>query len=228
MGLVFVFFLLVEHIVFSKIRDAYLLHRVTNLKRGTKTERKLVLELLKSGIPFQTVFHDLYVVNQSGKYSQIDLVVATKVGIIVVEVKEYSGWIFGTGYQPNWTQVLAYGKQKYRLYNPIFQNNKHIEDLKKQSKQFENIPFYSIIVFYGNCVLKDLTFIPDGTFIVKSFRVLEVIRKIINENEPAKYTNKREVVNILNSAVKNGEDKDVSNKHAENIKDMLGKHRIFD
>ena len=63
------------------------------------------------------------------------------------EVKDYNGWIFGSGYNSQWTQVLAYGNSRYRFYNPIMQNSKHISDLKKQLRQFETIPFYSIIVF---------------------------------------------------------------------------------
>lgn len=212
--------------IFSNIRDRRLLNSVTKRNRGTKSERDLVLKLLKYGIPKQTIFHDLYVKKSNGNFTQIDLVVATKVGIIVFEIKDYSGWIFGTGYKPRWTKVLAYGKQKYRFYNPIIQNEKHINDLSKQLK--ENVPFYSIIVFYGDCELKDISFVPNGTFIVKSKRVLEVMRIIMKKNEPAEYTDKHKVVRILKESVENGESKLNQNQHIENIKDMMGKDRIFD
>lgn len=215
-------------LLFRKIRDKKLLQTVTKLNRGTRTERDLVLKLLKNGIPAQTIFHDLYVKRYNGEFSQIDLVVATKVGIIVFEVKDFSGWIFGNGHQSQWTQVLAYGKRKYRFFNPIMQNNRHIEDLRKQTKQFENIPFYSIIVFYGDCVLKDVSFVPNGTFLVKSKRVLEVIKIIMKNNKPAQYSNKNEVGKVLKEAVKNGESMETQIQHIENIKNMLGKDRIFD
>jgi hypothetical protein len=213
-------------LIFKKIQDRRLLNSVTKRNRGTKSERDLVLKLLKYGIPKQTIFHDLYVKKSNGNFTQIDLVVATTVGIIVFEIKEYSGWIFGTGYKPQWTQVLAYGKQKYRFYNPIMQNNKHINDLSKQLK--ENVPFYSIIVFYGDCELKDISFVPNGTFIVKSKRVLEVMRVIMKNNEPAKYIDKHKVVRILKESVENGGSKLTQNQHIENIKEMMGKDRIYD
>jgi len=214
--------------LFVIFRDKKLLNTVTKSDRGTKTERDLVLTLLKHKIPAQTIFHDLYVKKKNGEFSQIDLVVATKVGIIVFEVKDYSGWIYGNGNYSQWTQVLAYGKEKYRFYNPIMQNNKHIIELKKLVKQFSTIPFYSIVVFYGDCVLKDVSFVPNGTFLVKPERVLEVINIITKKNEPAKYTDKHEVVRVLKEAVLNGENKETQNKHIENIKNMLGKERIFD
>jgi len=214
--------------LFSKLRDIKLLETVTKSNRGTGTERDLVLKLLKHGIPAQTIFHDLYVKKHNGGFSQIDLVVVTKVGIIVFEVKDFSGWIFGNGNQSQWTQVLAYGKTKYRFYNPIMQNNKHIIDLKKQLKQFENIPFYSIVLFYGDCVLKDVSFFTNVTFLVKSKRVFKVMEIITKANEPAQYTNKSEVVRVLKKAVQNGENIETQIQHIENIKDMLGKDRIFD
>ncbi len=197
-------------------------------KRGTWSERALVEKLIKYGIPSQTIFHDLYLKKYNATYSQIDLVVPTKIGILVFEVKDYSGWIFGTGHQQKWTQVLNYGKEKYYFYNPILQNAKHITDLKKQLKQFENIPFYSIIVFYGNCSLKDISFVPRNTFVVKSERVLELVEEILSESSPANYSNKREIVDFLEIAAKNGNDKEIVLRHAQNIKDMLGKERVYD
>lgn len=97
-------------------KNMALLRTVTNTNRGTWSERKLILKLLKHEIPAITIYHDLYVERYSGQYSQIDAVVVTRVGIIVFEVKDYSGWIFGKGYQNYWTQVLAYGKEKHTCW----------------------------------------------------------------------------------------------------------------
>ena len=72
-----------------------LIETVTSLERGTWSERELVLLLLKNGFPAGAIFHDLYILKPNGQTSQIDLVLATKVGLIVFEVKDYSGWIFG-------------------------------------------------------------------------------------------------------------------------------------
>ncbi len=214
--------------LFRKIRDVRLLKTVTSLSRGTKTERDLVLKLLKHGIPAQTIFHDLFIETNNGEFSQIDVVVATTEGIIVFEVKDYSGWIFGNGNYSHWTKVLAYGKRKYRFYNPIKQNINHIKNLRKQLKQFENIPFYSIIAFYGDCELKEINYVPKGTLLVKPSRIFEVLKFIRKNNKAAPYTDKKEIVRILNQAVKNGENISNQEMHIENINDMLGKDRIYD
>ncbi len=208
-------------------RSRRLFEKVTTSDRGAYAERSLIVKLLKYGVPAQTIFHDLYLKRPNGSFSQIDLVVVTTAGIIVFEVKDYSGWIFGKGYQSNWTQVLAYGKQKYRFYNPIMQNNKHINDLKRTRKQFENIPFYSVIVFDGDCELRDISFVPEGTFVVKEDRVLEVL-SIIQAYEPAPYTDKHEVISIMREAVENRENRETEQLHIDNVTNLLGKHRVFD
>jgi hypothetical protein len=220
--------LVIVFILFRKRQEKNFLEVVTKPDRGTKSERDLVLNLLKYGIPAQHIFHDLYLEKNKGHFCQIDLAVITEAGIIVFEVKDYSGWIFGSGNQSQWTQVLNYGKQKYRFYNPVMQNNNHISELRKRLP-FYHVPTYSVVVFYGDCKLKEINFVPYGTFITKSQRVLEVIRIILRDNKPVDYTaNEGAIVCALKQAVINGGIIENQIQHTENIKGMLGKHRIFD
>lgn len=212
---------------YRRKRDRELISSVTSLKRGTPSERFLILQLLKNGTPPITIFHDLIIKKENDEFSQIDLVLVTSEGIIVFEVKDFSGWIYGGGNNTNWTMVLSFGKKKYKFYNPIKQNNNHILELRKTHKQFENIPFFSVIVFFGECELKEINYVPKGTYLVKSHRVFEVLNLIKNENEPTKYTNKREVVDTLKELVSFGENIEYQKQHIENIKDMIGDDRIF-
>ncbi len=223
-----IFFLYLVFRIIYRIRDRKLLQQVTSPGRGTKSERQLILKLIKNGIPVQTIFHDLLLEKRNGEFSQIDVVVVTTEGIIVIEVKDYSGWIFGNANHTHWTQVLAYGQRKYRFYNPIKQNNGHITTIRKQIRQFENIPFYSMIVFYGDCELKEINYVPNGTFLVKNHRLLEVFKLIKSTNEPAPYTNKSEVVQFFQRAVQFGDNPNNQSKHIKDIKDLIGKDRIFD
>ena len=224
--LVFILLSVVFIFVYTEFKDRELLKTVTNLNRGTKSERKMVLKILKSGIKSTAIFHDIYLNNGNGKYSQIDLVVATKVGIVVFEVKEYSGWIFGTENQINWTQILAYGKRKYKFYNPILQNKKHVEDLKK-FYHFDNIPVFSMIVFFGDCEFKNLIDLPSRTFLTKSNKVMNRFNEILENNQPAKYKNKWEIASLLKQAVKNGENSIILEKHIENIQKLKTRNRFY-
>ena len=202
--------------VYTEIKNIKLLKKVSSLNRGTRSERKMILKILKSGIKPTAIFHDLYLNNGNGQYSQIDVIVATKVGIVVFEIKEYGGWIFGNENQRNWTQILAYGKRKYQFYNPILQNKKHIDDLKK-FHHFDGIPFFSVIVFFGNCEFKNSLILPKRTFLTKSFKVMDRFNEILQNNQPIKYDNKWEIANLLKQAVRNGEDSLILEKHTLNI-----------
>ena len=222
-------FFIISNIIKSnqRKRDRELISSVTSLNRGTNSERSLILRLLKKEFPSVTIFHDLIIKKNNNEFSQIDLVLVTSEGIIVIEVKDYSGWIYGSGNNTNWTKVLSYGRKKYKFYNPIKQNKSHITELRKTLKQFEKIPFFSVIVFFGDCELKEINYVPKGTYLVKSHRIFEVLNLIKTENEPTQYTNKREVVDTLKQLVSLGENIDYQKQHIENIKDMVGKERIF-
>ncbi len=125
-------------IVLICIVISYLYHRqnmkllcsVSSPNRGTYAERRLVIRMLKEGVHPKAIFHDLYLQKKNGEFSQIDIVVATPQGLLAIEVKDYSGWIFGNEKQKYWTQILNYGKKKYRFYNPIMQNAGHIKALR--------------------------------------------------------------------------------------------------
>lgn len=199
-------------------RDVALLRTVTTLRRGTPSERNLVVRLLKFGVPSSCVFHDLYVEKRNGRYSQIDVIAVTQAGIIVFEVKDYSGWIFGKGYQTYWTQVLNYGKEKYRFYNPVMQNRGHIAALKERLRPFADVPFYSIVVFYGNCEFRDVSEIPRDVTIVGPGGVTGLCRTIMEQCAPAHYADWDGTLAALRKAVANGEDSGVRARHAESIK----------
>lgn len=198
-------------------RETVLLKSVTDVNRGDWAERKTILTLLKLGLKPTAIYHDLYVKVGEGRYSQIDLVVATKVGILVFEIKDYSGWVFGKGSQSYWTQVLAYGKEKHHFYNPIKQNQKHISVLRNRLLRYAEVPFYSIVVFYGNCLLRDVSDIPPATCVLYADELSSYLSKLLEEKPVAYYRDKIGVVQVLKQAVRNGAIADVRQKHIENV-----------
>lgn len=206
---------LVFYLIYQYVQDNKLLRTVTQNGRGTWSERNLVLRLLKSGIPSNSIYHDLYVKKNDGTYSQVDLVVVTEVGIVVIEVKKCSGWIYGVGDRKNWVQVLAYGKEKYSLYNPIFQNDGHIRTIKNSLPIHLNFPFYSMIVFYGDCKLKKISNVPSDVLVVKANKAIDTFNDIISKSLSTNFYT-AEVIAVLKKGVENGNDLEVQNVHIEN------------
>ena len=80
--------------------------------------------------------------------SQIDHLIISKKGIFVIEVKNYSGKIYGNDEQQNWTQSFNYGKQTYQFYSPVKQNLTHCNRVKEHLNK--QIDVYSIVIFL-NC-----------------------------------------------------------------------------
>lgn len=190
-------------IMWRRYKEIQLLETVTPRYRGEASERKTVLELLKMGIDNRAIFHDCYFRKPDGSYTQTDLVVATRQGLLAFEIKDYSGWIFGNYRQKYWTQVLAYGREKHRFYNPIMQNNGHIQAIRDNLRSNYNIPIYSIIVFHGNCTLKNITAASDNDFIIYRNEVRRTVQRILSRPE-ANFGNKYEIMNVLTEAVANG------------------------
>ncbi len=201
---------------------------ITSADRGTPSERHLVSSLLSSGFKPTAIYHDLMVVSSNGNTSQIDIVVATEVGLIVIEVKDFTGWIFGKGYQDSWTQVTGYGKYRNRFYNPFKQNEGHIKALRGLSSQMATLPMYSLVVFAGDCELKDVTFIPHDSYLATFYRSIEAIYDIIESYPPVDYTDKWEVANLLKAAVDRGGNIYLQEQHVYDIHDMLGTNRRYE
>lgn len=222
-GLILLFLILLWSIVNDVIKNRKLLKTVTNVNRGTKTERDLVLKLLKFGIPSNAVFHDLYIRKNNGNFSQVDLVVVSKLCILVFEVKSYSGWIFGSADNSHWTQVLAYGNKKFSFYNPIKQNNRHVTDLRNHLNLNQDLPFYSVIVFYGNCEFKNINAIPNDTHLIKSNDILKVLKSFKENNLLDFYEFENQMTEKLIESVNNGDNEEIRIQHIKNIEEMIRK-----
>lgn len=201
---------------------------ITSPDRGTPSERHLVSCLLASGFKPTAIYHDLIVDSGNGKTAQIDIVVATDAGLIVIEMKDFTGWIFGKGNQEYWTQVSGYGKYKNRFYNPFKQNEGHIKALRRLSPQMATLPMYSLVVFAGDCELKDVTFIPHGSYLATFYRSIEAVYDIIESNPSVHYNDRWEVAKLLKAAVDRGGNTYLQERHIYDIHDMLGTNRRYE
>jgi len=204
----------ITFMLWRKKQQDQLLQTTTSKCRGTQSERNLVLQLLKSGTSNDAMFHDLFVQKTDGGYSQIDLVILTNAGIIVIEDKCYSGWIFGNANNDDWTQVLKYGDIKHKFYNPIKQNAWHITHLQRILN--EPVPYYSIIVFSGECTLKDISNIPNKTFVIYPHHLWQLVNDIAT-GQPVNYRNKRNVHDVLKKGVDNGFNPTIKQRHGDDI-----------
>lgn len=83
--------------------------------------------------------------------SQIDHIVVSRFGVFVIETKNWSGILYGRGWDRYWDQYVN-GKHKKisSPNNPKYQNKAHISSLKEFLHEYPNLPFISIIAVSGS------------------------------------------------------------------------------
>lgn len=117
------------------------------------------------------VLKNLYIPIGYGKTTEIDVIMIHRKGIFVFESKNYSGWIFGSRNDRYWTQSLK-GGQKNRFYNPILQNQTHINALSRILK-IDSDKFISMIIFSERCTLKKVPEDEQNLMIMKRKDVVD-------------------------------------------------------
>ena len=227
-GITILFIAAIIYIIKAGLGDTIAEIGASPEKRGMISERKLVGQLKNLGYSDDDIYHNLYIIKSNQHSTQIDLVLVTKVGLLVFEVKNYAGWIYGSGHKPYWTQTLNYGKVKNKFYNPIQQNQKHIDDLKQFCSATRGIPIFSVVVFYGESEFQEVNFIPENHYVIKPYRLNALIQTIISENTVLPDNYAIGIKQSLNQYQENGKSEFVRNKHVETVNNMLGKHRVFD
>ena len=125
-------------------------HEVTARRLGKQGEAK-VRKLLKTTKSFRKkILNDVILQVEYGNTVQIDHILINEYGVFVIETKNYKGVVYGTEGKNYWRQYLK--KKSFTFYNPIKQNESHIQHLKEMfGKKY---PYYSIIVFAGSTVKK--------------------------------------------------------------------------
>ena len=117
----------------------FLLFLRTSRGKGMVGEWKVRRKLKRSSHGKTYLFNgyinldERYVGSKRGdrKTAEIDHILVSEKGVIVVETKNYSGQLFGSDEGNEWTQVLAGGKVKNKLYNPVKQNETHCAHVKR-------------------------------------------------------------------------------------------------
>ncbi len=134
------------------------------------------------------IFDNVIIPGENDKTSQIDHIYVCKHGVFVVETKNYAGRIYGTDGQLEWTQVLAYGHNKNKLYNPVKQNGTHIGRLKDVLKL--DVAFFSVVVFVkANIDNVD----SDYVYSIRDLKyLLSEMEELLNDGEV------EEICNVIN------------------------------
>lgn len=131
---------------------------------GSSGERILYNTMIKKfNIPESQMFRNVYIPTKNRKTSEIDLLIVSKKGIFVFEIKNYGGNIYGDANLSKWVQYI--GHQKNYFYSPLLQNKKHAKYLKAfLAKNKIEVPIIPLV-----------TTIARGTWKVKNLKADDYI-----------------------------------------------------
>ncbi len=152
-----------------------------------------------------------FMAESNGKSCQIDHLIVSQYGLFVIETKNYSGWIFAGEYNDYWTQINY--KRKNKLYNPLKQNNGHVNVLKYYLKKYPDLKYIPIVVFSSDSEFK--TEVPSN--VIYYYELVGMIKSYIIKNITESELN--EIYDILIQI--NGKHNHVNGNHLTNIKHAL-------
>ena len=147
------------------------------------------------------VFSNVLVPRPYGAVStvEIDTILLTDKKIFVIESKNYSGWIFGSAEQQEWTVVYS-AKTRGKMYNPIKQNSSHVNALADYMG-LDPWYFKSYIVFSDDCTFKSVPASTSEYVICKKGKLLDELRIDLDGRKqvfhPAKFAQIRNILTKL-------------------------------
>ena len=125
--------------------------------------------------------YNIYLPKTDGTTTEIDAVCITPVGIIVLESKNFSGWIFGNATQSKWTQTIY--QERSQFYNPILQNKGHIRELSNFLGISEN-DMISVVIFSERCELKKVPEnIRGSMYVIKRNEFSDILNDINDKRQ---------------------------------------------
>jgi len=153
-----------------------LLHKKEWADKGSAGERVLYNFLTNElAYPRSMIYRNVLVGDVDGSRAEIDMVLLHAHGVVVFEMKNYSGEIFGDEKNRHWGNRV--GKRTYKFYNPIMQNERHIEVLRKKLGN-EGLRFYSVVVFGEKATIRKMNYTAKNTWVGKMSGLKKVDKMI--------------------------------------------------
>lgn len=123
-------------------KETNLPYKIVMSNKGVYFEM-LVFNQLMTLFPQSIAITNLLIprIGSVNEYSEIDILFLHETGLYVLELKSYRGYVYGNIMNDYWS--VGYDKDGYKtvydFFNPIKQNQTHVDDLTKHiAKQFEN------------------------------------------------------------------------------------------
>lgn len=195
----------IETNVLSSEEESFKKHKI--IGDELELEQRLVIS---SNFSYIDAFYDMYI-PYNNSYIQVDAILVTHRGLIVIECKNYMGHIYGSVHKDYWAQYR--GRKSYKIINPVVQNNNHIKAIKK----FLNleIPCYNIIN-YGNADFRKVYLGDSNAILINRTEIVDMILNILNKS-PYIVNNYDYITNILRNIEHYRDDPKIQKQHKDYV-----------
>ncbi len=173
----------------------------------------LLLKKLESIDGLKRFLVNTYIPKANGDTTEIDVLMIHEKGIFVFESKNYSGAIYGTESDRNWTQFAG---RKYSFYNPIKQNETHIKAMQAIIPQVPEQYYHSIIVFSERCKLEKIKLTSPNIPVLKRNDVTWSLKKILSKT-PVIFNTQQIIVLAGHLATFSNASEEIKKKHVATI-----------
>ncbi len=102
---------------------------------------------LKKYAKYGFALADVYIPKGDDKYTEVDIVFISSKGVIVVEVKNRSGFIIGDEVNFAFIQMSSNGT-RHEIYNPIWQNRAHVSAVQ-DILDIKDPRYYNSLIVFG-------------------------------------------------------------------------------
>lgn len=125
----------------------------------TRTLRKTRRVMRKLG---HKMLADIMLPDGTDNLIHVDYLLLTAVGIFVIDIKDYTGMLFGGEKVDQWTQMI--GRNSYRFENPLFQNESRVLAVRNL---VGDVPVHGYVVFTNAGQFPKG--VPGNTFMLDTF-----------------------------------------------------------
>lgn len=158
------------------------------VERGREGEQKIYESIKHFEHDRIRILRNVFVPKSDDISTELDIVLITTKGIVVIESKNLNGNVYGKAYQKYWVITIKESNgaiSRYKIFNPCLQNESHIKWLQEYLNN--DMEIHSLVVFSDTCKLKN-TFYRVGTDITQVSEVAKVIGNILNKKMKTEYS----------------------------------------
>lgn len=175
-----------------------------------------VFEELTNKLPkseYAIIDDALFEIEGEDRSSQMDHLVISAYGVFVIETKAWHGKITGNETEEEWTQKV--NDKFYNYRNPIRQNARHVEFLKRilsdNKIETQFVPFVPIVVFDD---FAELDVEAGNNIVIYKHQLVEVILR--HKNQITSLDLRNRIIEVLLQNLKRG--KEAKNRHIDRVK----------